>query len=784
MGVRLRDRLAITVVVALVAAGSMAVVHPSAVRAAFPGAQGRIAWQKNDALGSHIWTMRPDGTDKRDIGPGTMPAWSPDGSKLVFSTNPGISVMDADGGNVTQVLDHGGWPTWSPDGNKIAFSYYDNGALNYDVYVMNANGTGVTNITNNAAEDLDPSWSPDGTKIAFRTNRTGTSEIWTVEPTGLNPTNLSNGTPGSDPDWSPDGSKIVFAGVGIWTMNANGTGKAQLTVVPDGIMPAWSPDGTRIVFASDRDYNVELYSMAANGTGALRLTNDNTTATYPEDWFATWQPTAFALAPGAVGFGTVVVGTPTAARIVTLTAGTSPLTVTSVATGGANAADFQKTADSCSGIVLAARASCSISVRMNASATGARTGTLDVTGLAPLGSASVALTGFGRLFLWGTDHYAGPTFTFNDGRSLASTVSGSTTYHHAIYATTRIGSSWVTDSGPYTGVYYIRTSNRGSTWTTPKRLNPTSQHGSRATVASSGAYVYAAWVRTTKWVHYSSSAPRVLYFRRNTSNGSSSGWSATVRITSTTGRVDWPTIAASGSYVYLAYTDSATGSIKLRISANRGSTWKTVTVGSTTKSSGGRLGLPHVAASGSSVAVTWIADSANTVKVRIGSSYGASWGATTTMGTTSSVPDVAVLGGRVAATWASDTVKVRVATTGTWGLERSLPATDGYADEVQYGPAIALLGSQGLAVAYSSCILNCATTDPELITRSDLIWRQTTDNGATWAPSDVLETSASGGRRQNDAPSIVWRSAARPSVLWNAWTQGTTYFRLHLRSGV
>jgi hypothetical protein len=213
----------------------------------------------------------------------------------------------------------------------------------------------------------------------------------------------------------------------------------------------------------------------------------------------------------------------------------------------------------------------------------------------------------------------------------------------------RIGSSWVTDSGPYAGVYYIRSSNQGSTWTTAKRLNPTTQHGSRVAVASSGSYVYTAWISTTKWVHYSGTAPRVLYFKRNTSNGSSSAWSTTVRLTPTSGRVDAPTIAASGAYVYVTWTDSVSGSVRVAISSNRGATWRQVTIGSTTNVAGtsGKYGLPAIGAYGSSVAVAYASDPSLTVKTRVASAYGATWAPTVTLGTTDSSPDVSVYGNRV-----------------------------------------------------------------------------------------------------------------------------------------
>ena len=183
--------------------------------------------------------------------------------------------------------------------------------------------------------------------------------------------------------------------------------------------------------------------------------------------------------------------------------------------------------------------------------------------------------------------------------------------------------------------------------------------------------------------------PKLFYFRRNTDHGRSTKWGSTVRLTSTTGRVDFPVLAASGSNVYVGLdAHSSNGNIRLARSSNRGGTWKTTTIGTTSKSStSGRNGYPEVSASGSTVAVTWVVDSANMAKVRISSSSGASWGTTLSLGATTSVRDVSAVGNRVGVAWVAGGVKVRIATAGLWGSVLSLPVTDGIASEHQSGPA-------------------------------------------------------------------------------------------------
>ena len=93
--------------------------------------------------------------------------------KIAFHRNGEIYVMNADGSEQTNISNNpafDGYPHWSPDGKKIAFMTSRDG-INYEIYVMNADGTSQTRLTNNADLDAEPSWSPDGTKIAFRSDR-------------------------------------------------------------------------------------------------------------------------------------------------------------------------------------------------------------------------------------------------------------------------------------------------------------------------------------------------------------------------------------------------------------------------------------------------------------------------------------------------------------------------------------------------------------------------------------------------------------------------------------
>ena len=114
--------------------------------------------------------------------------------------------------------------------SKIAFSSNRNG--NYEIYVMNPNGTNAIRLTNNTAIDDFPDISPDGSKITFQSNRNGTSEIYVMNSDGSSQTRLTFSGSNTNPSFSPDGTKIVFistrtGGRGVWVINADGTNETQ-----------------------------------------------------------------------------------------------------------------------------------------------------------------------------------------------------------------------------------------------------------------------------------------------------------------------------------------------------------------------------------------------------------------------------------------------------------------------------------------------------------------------------------------------------------------------------
>src|SRR6266516_1741481 len=146
-------------------------------------------------------------------------------------------------------------PDWSPDGHKIVFTSHavtDNpvNSATAEIYVIDANGTGTpTRLTNNTEEERAPAWSPDGKRIVFSCRRGGPDfEICVMNADGTGQVQLTdNDVPDLTSSWSPDGRKIVFhrraGGRGqfqLFLLNADGTGEVQLTFPPGlNAFPNW-----------------------------------------------------------------------------------------------------------------------------------------------------------------------------------------------------------------------------------------------------------------------------------------------------------------------------------------------------------------------------------------------------------------------------------------------------------------------------------------------------------------------------------------------------------------
>lgn len=296
---------------------------PPRALAAFPAPQGKVTFESNQDGAWQVFTINADGSGQANITNGVKyvkwptsnannfaAAWSADGTRVAFisdrdydgngSVDFEIYIMNADGTGLKR-LTYGGVglsgnrPTWSPDGTKIAFTLQrsnSSGQISSEINVMNLDGTALTNLTQGQAADSQPNWSPDGTRIVFSSDPGNEDHgIYVMNVDGSNRTRLS---PGVDPDWSPDGSQIVFSGYGgyggICVINNNGSGLRQLS--SNGYNPAWSPDGFKIAFERFRldtgaamGDGAEIYLMNVDGSGLVKLTNNSADNRTNE-----WQP--------------------------------------------------------------------------------------------------------------------------------------------------------------------------------------------------------------------------------------------------------------------------------------------------------------------------------------------------------------------------------------------------------------------------------------------------------------------------------------------------------------
>jgi TolB protein len=180
---------------------------------------------------THLDVMKRDGMDRvrltQQEGMIYAVAWSPTGEQILFEQNGAIWTIHPDGSGLFKVADapieyywrpYKAQPVWSPDGRRIAFAAPGVGEeQNADIFVVNADGTGLVNLTQDPSYDFQPAWSPDGQRIAFMTTRHGQrdSAIYVINTDGSECRQVFHDTTwiARDPAWSPDGAHLIIVGM-------------------------------------------------------------------------------------------------------------------------------------------------------------------------------------------------------------------------------------------------------------------------------------------------------------------------------------------------------------------------------------------------------------------------------------------------------------------------------------------------------------------------------------------------------------------------------------------
>lgn len=286
----------------------------------FAGETAWIAYQTERGGRTGVWLIHPDGTGDHQIASDVfeyqgLPDWSPDGTRLVFTTRGGetepLYEYDLATGTSRELFAGGYYdePAYSPDGTKVALIRYLGPLIN-DMpsdcaLAIGDVATGeVTQITSNTEPQCDreyfPRWSPDGSQLTYWRYPPKGTAVFVINADGTNERRLTDlEMAAGDPDWSPDGNWIVFSthplhGFGccevsnLYRMHPDGSGMEQLTHYDTkdlrATQPRYTPDGQYIAFTAVRPSTRSLWAIPAEGGEPILLAPGGIYT------HGTWQP--------------------------------------------------------------------------------------------------------------------------------------------------------------------------------------------------------------------------------------------------------------------------------------------------------------------------------------------------------------------------------------------------------------------------------------------------------------------------------------------------------------
>jgi TolB protein len=259
----------------------------------------RIAFVAEDEGDKGIYLMDWDGGRVRKLGlKGKLvltPHWSPDGSKLIYSSERGrqwgLYLLDFRGMTEKRVFASPGTNMagdFFPGGDAVVFSSSKEGTP--DLYYLSLRDQGLKRLTSSYGIEVSPAVSSDGNFIAYVSDQGGNPQIYVMRRDGTDVRRVTfEGSYNTSPSWSPSGDRIVFScrrgRNQICVIKPDGSDLIQLTDQGNNEDPSFSPDGRYIVFASDRNRTKGIYIMRANGEGLKMISPKDLRSTGPR-----WSP--------------------------------------------------------------------------------------------------------------------------------------------------------------------------------------------------------------------------------------------------------------------------------------------------------------------------------------------------------------------------------------------------------------------------------------------------------------------------------------------------------------